>query len=155
MIKYKVKSLLDAMDDGEVNIIAHQANCFHRMGSGIAPLIAAKWPQVREVDRQTPNGDLRKLGSVSRAEVGKGFVYNLYGQYYPGRNTDYEALRESLQKMSKDLIGLEGVKIGLPKIGCGIGGGDWTVVSKLIEEELWWADVTVYVLNQSEIPAEQ
>lgn len=151
-LSYKVKSLIDGFEDGEVNVIAHQANCFHKMGSGIAPLIAAKWPAVRKADNKTEKGNHRKLGSFSRAYVGHGFVYNLYGQFYPGRNTDYYALRQAMQAMSADLIGLEGIKIGLPKIGCGIGGGDWNIVSEIISTELWWAPVTIYVLNESEIP---
>ena len=151
-LSYKVKSIIDAMNDGEVNVIAHQANCFHKMGSGIAPLIANEWYMVSVVDRQTKKGEHRKLGTFSKVDIGNKYVYNLYGQYYPGANTDYSALKQALQAMSADLAGEEGIVIGLPKIGCGIGGGDWTVVSKLIEEALWQFPVTIYVLDESEIP---
>lgn len=151
-LSYKVKSLIDGFEDGEVNVIAHQANCFHKMGSGIAPLIAAKWPAVRKADNKTEKGNHRKLGSFSLAIVERCFIYNLYGQFYPGRNTDYYALRQAIRAMVDDLMYSEDVRIGLPKLGCGIGGGEWSIVSKIIEEELYEYPVTIYVLHESEIP---
>lgn len=153
-MNYRVKSLLDAFKHGEVNVIAHQANCFNKMGAGIAPLIAAEWPQVREADNATTKGDHRKLGGFTKASTDNGLVYNLYGQYYPGSNTDYSALKQSMIAMRTQLVSLSGsVSIGLPKLGCGIGGGDWTIVSELIENLLDpFFDVTIYVLNESEIP---
>jgi len=45
------------------------------------------------------------------------------------------------------------MKVGLPKIGAGLGGGDWSIISKIIEEELGEFDVTIYVLDEKEIPS--
>ena len=152
-LSYKVRSLIEAFKDGEVNVIAHQANCFNKMGSGIAPQIAKAFPKAKEADDNTVKGDHRKLGSVSRANVSEGYIYNLYGQYYPGKNTDYAALRQALRHMASQLYLLKGsAKIGLPKIGCGIGGGDWEIVSDIIKEELSGFEVIIYVLHEYEIP---
>jgi hypothetical protein len=60
-----------------------------------------------------------------------------------GRYTNYDALRECLYKLRK--VGenlhwsdyLPQDLIYLPYgIGCGLAGGDWNIVSKIIEEEL-------------------
>jgi O-acetyl-ADP-ribose deacetylase (regulator of RNase III) len=47
-----------------------------------------------------------------------------------------------------------GKKIGLPLIGAGLAGGDWTIIEKIIEEELEGEDVTVVVWERSTTPWE-
>ena len=159
MITKTIKgNLLDAFDRGDVDVIAHQCNCFCNMGSGIAPQIAKRYPGAEAVDSATIKGDSDKLGTFTRAIVSRnvngetiddGIVYNLYGQYgYGGArvNTKYESLKQAMQKMQQDLKdeNNEGI-IGLPLIGCGLGGGDWEVVSKIINE-VFTNEVHIYVL---------
>lgn len=152
MIKYKKGDLIAAAKNGEVNVIAHQCNCFCNMGRGIAPLIAKAFPSAEKADNDTRKGDEYKLGTYSvayDAEYGV-YIFNLYGQYGHWKrsdgkiNTDYEALRRALRGMA-DLV-FEEDKIGLPKVGCGLGGGDWSIVSAIIDEELGEFDVTIYEL---------
>lgn len=152
MLKYRKGDLITAAKTGEVHIIAHQCNCFCNMGRGIAPLIAKAFPEAREVDNCTAVGDKEKLGSLTMGynrehEI---FIFNLYGQYGHWKkedgsiNTDYDALRRSLTEMAKWLD--EEDTIGLPKLGCGLGGGEWNIVEKIIEETLSGLNVTVYEL---------
>jgi O-acetyl-ADP-ribose deacetylase (regulator of RNase III) len=151
-------NLLDAFDRGDVGVIAHQCNCFCNMGSGIAPQIAKRYPSARTADNATIKGDSDKLGTFTRAIISRnvngetideGLVYNLYGQYgYGGNgvNTKYESLKQAMQKMQQQLKNEndEGI-IGLPLIGCGLGGGDWEVVSEIINE-VFTNEVHIYVL---------
>jgi hypothetical protein len=37
----------------------------------------------------------------------------------------------------------KGKHIGLPRVGCGLGGGDWMVVERMIRQELKECTVTV------------
>ena len=81
------------------------------------------------------------------------FVVNSYTQYSYGRNhsdgvknpLDYEALQLCLRKINKVF---KGKKIGLPKIGCGLAGGNWSIVKKLIKAELADCDVTIVIYNK-------
>lgn len=172
MLKYKVGDLINAAKNSEVDVIAHGCNCFNTMGSGIAPLIAKAFPNAFIVDQNTTKGDREKLGrfttSLNTGTNSSGtpyytFVYNLYSQYgYWGRNKgkmdlDYDALYHALSEMSFDLttaFGLSVKRIGLPKIGAGLAGGDWDKISKIIEQTLVedGHDVTIYVLDGSELP---
>ena len=155
MITKTIKgNLLDAFDRGDVDVIAHQCNCFCNMGSGIAPQIAKRYPNAYRADLNTTQGDASKLGTFTKVYVNhghsKGLVYNLYGQYrYGGQSmqTNYYALKRALNAMQKDLNDLDkGDRIiGLPLIGCGLGGGDWEVVSEIINEVLT-NEVHIYVL---------
>ena len=159
---YKVKSLITAAQELEVNVIGHQANCFCLMGSGIAPLIAAAFPDAEKADNETFAGNRNKLGDftvgehlvVGALEEEYIQIYNLYGQYGYGRekvDTNYIALRHAIRRMAQNLDP-HYARIGLPKLGCGLGGGDWAIVSEIIEDELDNFDVTIYVLDESEIP---
>lgn len=153
-MKYVVKNLLHAARAGEVDVIAHQCNCFCRMKSGIAPQIVKEFPEAKVADDRTIEGDGNKLGSVSLAETDFGLIFNLYGQYRYGNDgkqyTNYFALMSCFQEMKKYLP--KGTKIGLPKLGCGLAGGDWNIVSKIITKELKDFEITIYVLDSKDIP---
>lgn len=167
MLKYKVGNLIDALKSGEVSSIGHQANCFCTMNSGVAKAIREAFPQAYEADCFTGKGDKGKLGDCTaaqhdRADGSVGIIYNLYGQYNYGYDakgyTNYEALRGALLNMRIDLDGAVGVKgenwkkVGFPKIGAGLGGGDWDTIERIIEEVFADYDVTIYVLRESDVP---
>jgi O-acetyl-ADP-ribose deacetylase (regulator of RNase III) len=64
------------------------------------------------------------------------------------RAVDYEALRECLGTVGKAAYQLKAA-VHMPRIGCGLGGGEWGVVEEIVREELvdrWKASVTVYDL---------
>lgn len=162
MIQYKIGDLIDALKSGEVSSIGHQANCFCTMNSGVAKAIRLAFPQAYEVDCYTEKGDKNKLGKLTaveheRADGSVGIIYNLYGQYNYGYDakgyTNYEALRGALLNMRIDLDGAVGVfgedwsKVGFPKIGAGLGGGDWDTIASIIEDTFEGYDVTVYTLK--------
>lgn len=181
-INYIVGNLLTAAIDGEVNAIAQQLNCFNTRKSGIAPQIDKLFPRMGEVDDSTLKGNKEKLGrsiyAVYSTEPRPVYneqvltkveqdhcnmiVFGLYGQYHWNgrqrgeRDTDYKALRSAFKSMQTRLcyyLDKDTAIVGLPLIGCGLAGGDWEVVSKVIEEELCsegWK-VNVYVLTQKEL----
>jgi len=159
-LKYKVGCLIEATIKLDVDVLMHQCNCFNAMGAGIAPLIAKAFPEAEEADNETVAGDIEKLGSYSSGynEVYVVDIVNLYGQFTTSRveqSTNYEALRKAIrsyvQSGELDVWGVD-ASIGLPKIGAGLGGGDWSIISQIIEEELKGYSVIIYVLNESEIP---
>lgn len=158
MLKYKVGDLLEAAKNGEVNIIGQQCNCFNARKRGIAPLIDKAFPEAAEADDATIKGDESKFGSLSYAyskqyDVG---IFNLYGQWGWWKredglpNTDLPKLRSAFVEMTYILLQHEAdYKIGLPKLGAGLGGGKWEDVEKIIKETLCDAgfDVTIYILE--------
>ena len=139
--------LLRLAEQGVFDVIAHGCNCFCTMGAGIAKSVAARFPQALNADRQTPKGERTKLGTCSFAEIetahGKLTVVNAYTQFhYRGRGdkSDYEAIRACMHWLAEH----HGqARIGLPKIGAGLAGGDWPRIERIIAEELAGRDVTV------------
>ena len=146
MIIYVKGNLLKS----DCDVIAHGCNCFCTMGSGIARQIRQKYPGAYQADLETINGDLKKLGAFSLFKSEDFDIYNLYTQYKYGSDKVhlvYAALELSLITMKYHLQweyeNYSELKIGFPKIGCGLAGGDWEKVSKIIENV--FSDIDVYV----------
>lgn len=146
MVKYVKGNLLDS----DCDYICHQVNCQGVMGSGIAKQIRERWPIVYDryefrCGLSTPE---RLLGTFDIVKVDDNqTIVNIYGQLnygYDGqRYTDYKAFFMALTTFSYILP--KGSTIGFPKnIGCGLGGGDWNVISALIEDVLG-KDFDVYI----------
>jgi O-acetyl-ADP-ribose deacetylase (regulator of RNase III) len=134
--------LLDLAERGRFDIVVHGCNCRHVMGAGIALQIKKRWPEVYEIDRQREH----RLGTISTAYIFRNgvsfFVVNGYTQLRPGRGhqVDLIAIREVFEQVQEDFCGK---RIGYPRIGAGLGGGDWTKISGIIEIALRNEDHTL------------
>lgn len=136
--------LIKLAEQGEFDVIVHGANCFHCMGGGIAKQLADKYPQVEEADMQTEFGDRNKLGSYSVATIEVNdtlfVVLNAYTQYKWSSGSDvfeYDAFQKFLDKIYLYIQTYKAggkLSIGFPMIGAGLAGGDWSRISKMIEE---------------------
>lgn len=87
-------------------------------------------------------GDRHKLGTISLAEVVRGSkgitIVNAYTQYRYGGgvvNVDYDAI-DSCFKRIRTLFSGSNLSIGYPLIGCGLAGGDWSIVRPIIDKNL-------------------
>ena len=132
---------------GRFDLIVHGCNCFCAMGAGIALQIRDRFPQVYEADLNTQSGDRSKLGTYSSAQVTEnrtGFtVINGYTQFHfsgQGRLADYGAIEQLFTKLKADF---PGVRMGYPKIGAGLAGGNWDTISGIIDTALDGEDHTL------------
>lgn len=134
--------LLNLFDKGEFEIIMHGANCHKTMGSGIAGQIRNKYSEAYMADMYCaiPTG-MWRLGKYSCTNDSS--IFNLYTQNYPGPNASLEAIRLSLRLFADEYASWAIGEIGLPLIGCGIGGLKWEEVKPIIQEELKDFQVTV------------
>ena len=110
-MKYVQGNLITALQSGQMDVIAHQANCFCKGRRGIAPQIFNAFPEAKLADDATVLGDAKKLGTFSVANtMSGGRVYNLYGQYHSDNRrrdygTVYTALLMPVTAMNKNLVG--------------------------------------------------
>ncbi|NUM34251.1 MAG: macro domain-containing protein [Candidatus Brocadiae bacterium] len=143
--------LLKLAKEGQFDIIAHGCNCFCEMGAGIAKAIKASFPEAYKADCATEKGAKEKIGTCSFATIrvarGTCDIVNAYTQYHwkgKGPKVDYDAVRKCMRWIKQRYTGK---RIGLPKIGAGLAGGDWNVIQKIIEEEQTNENVTLVVLE--------
>lgn len=132
--------IIDLALQGRFDVIVHGCNCFCTMAAGVARVIQEEFPEAYAADLVTGKGDRNKLGNFSCATVRRGdrqiTIVNGYTQYhFHGEEVlvDYSAVRRLFARI-KDRFA--GQRIGYPKIGAGLGGGDWRRISAIIDEEL-------------------
>jgi O-acetyl-ADP-ribose deacetylase (regulator of RNase III) len=143
-------NLLDMAMNGDFDVIIHGCNCFCNFGAGIALQVLNRFPEAFEVDKSTIKGDKTKLGYCTKATIVRGKVkfdiINAYTQYDCGVNKircDYSALSNCFKIVADAYNGL---RIGYPKIGAGLAGGDWNYISSLINKNLDGQDHTLVIL---------
>jgi O-acetyl-ADP-ribose deacetylase (regulator of RNase III) len=150
-IRYRTANIIDLGKGGEIDVLVHGCNCQCTMGAGIALVIADTWPEAREADLRTSKGDRGKLGNYSLARVGNDrggelAIVNAYTQEYYGRGrmqVDYRAIDAVMRRIARDFAGM---RIAMPKIGAGFGGGDWGRIEQIINEAFGVTPVTVVIL---------
>jgi O-acetyl-ADP-ribose deacetylase (regulator of RNase III) len=114
------------------------------MGAGIARYLADKFPVIAIADKETTFGSKNKLGKIDIVKVTDDLsICNCYTQYRPGRDVDYDAIEKCLINIAKRKEEFDDIRT--PKIGCGIAGGDWSIVEKIFETHL--PNATLYVLE--------
>jgi len=139
----------DLLESGE-RVICHQVNCQGVMGSGLAKQIKAKWPEVYSSYKKYCDSFTNKkllLGKAQGVRVNGNtqIVYNLFGQNTYGYGhlyTSYDALQKCFIRVAAKH---RGQTIAMPyMLGCNRGGGDWSVVYKMIEDAFAYCNVVLY-----------
>jgi hypothetical protein len=124
-------------------IILHQVNCQGIMGGGLALQIKNKYPKVYEeyINFIDSFADPKKLlGEAQMVFVDNGlYIGNIFSQFDIScieRQTDYNAVELGFKKVVKFNSNIN-LPIYIPYLyGCGLGGGDWSIVSDIIEKIL-------------------
>lgn len=150
-IIYKTGNLITA-DEG---IIAHGCNAQGKMNSGVAKAIRENYPSAYDnymwehetkglvLGKYIPIRDICREDKKSRIVLNC-ITQNNYG-YDEKRYFSYDALAKVIETISN--AGLdEGIPIAFPKIGAGLGGGDWYIIEKIIETYSLTFQPVVYTL---------
>ena len=133
------------------DIIANQVNCQGVMGAGLALQIRKTHPEVYTAYRKyCPNSDL--LGKIQVVRTNTHLVANLFAQDKYGRDrqyTDYKALKQCFIKLRDYAINNNLHSIALPYgIGCGLAGGSWDTVSKIIKDVFNNTSLIIYICKK-------
>lgn len=145
----------DLLESG-VPYLCQQVNCQGVMGAGLARQIRDKWPSVfaeykrlceKTKDRMSLLGTIQlcETSGVSDGEPTP-VVINIFGQFDYGRDgvyTDYSALSKAFKELNRRF---RGKPLAFPYgFGCGLAGGDWTDVEKMMVQLLPNCDVRIYM----------
>jgi O-acetyl-ADP-ribose deacetylase (regulator of RNase III) len=127
---------------------AHGCNCAGGMGAGIAIEFKKRWPRMYEeyalrcTDRRFQLGDV-----FTWSEEGK-TIYNLGTQEHWRKKAQLPALAKALRTMATLATNAGVERIGLPRIGAGLGGLDWMRVKKILNEVGAETKVSLEVFEQ-------
>lgn len=141
-------------------VIVHSANCLGKVG-GLSGAIARKYPENERMYKQhvrATKEPIMLLGSIYSVPVADDLIVaNLFGQFDVGTNkqrTEYAALIAGFKALAnacfrgttqQEVQRFEGCELEIMpivlrdiyipyKIGCGLGGADWSTVKSIIHE---------------------
>ena len=149
MIKIVKGDILNAREAA----ICHQVNCQNQMGAGVAKVIYMRWPEVKAKYHEFCSGKRPRdlLGAIQIVELnefrGSKVVVNIFGQLNCGHDnicyTRYDALDKAFTELNRICAAKS---IAFPfGFGCGLAGGDWATVEKIMLNRLTNVDVTIYM----------
>jgi O-acetyl-ADP-ribose deacetylase (regulator of RNase III) len=152
MIKYVQGDLFDVTE----GVIAHGVNCQSKFGSGVAKTMLEKYPVVKENYHGLCEhykllnfGTGLLLGMVQPVKVSDKltilncFTQDKYG--YDGKQyIDYDAIEQCMNEIKRKYLD-KGKIVAMPKIGSGLGGGDWTKIEEIINKVTGDSEILIYV----------
>ena len=138
-----------------IKIIAHVCNDIGGWGKGFVLALSRRWDQP-EAEYRAWHAQGKAagfaLGAVQLVQVEPYiWVANMLGQRGTKRGSSgppirYDALASCLASVSAKALEL-GASVHMPRIGCGLAGGDWAKVEPLIDEQLGTRGVAVTVYD--------
>jgi O-acetyl-ADP-ribose deacetylase (regulator of RNase III) len=144
-LRYVIGDATQPLGEG-TKILIHVCNDIGAWGRGFVLPLAKRFPET-ERDKAWAAGttDLPfELGQVQFVQVLPTLeVANLIGQHDIARNNRpadqppvrYEAIRTGLARV-RERSKRKQATLHMPRIGAGVAGGDWTVIGRLIRDEL-------------------
>lgn len=139
--------------------IVHIVNDEGKWGRGFVLSVGKRWPHVEDdylrwakndpLPQASPFPPFR-LGNVRIIHTdGNVFVFNMiaqHGRYAKDDGTPpirYGALEECLKQVG-DLARKHFASVHMPRIGCGLAGGEWSEVERIVARTLHDVEVFVY-----------
>jgi O-acetyl-ADP-ribose deacetylase (regulator of RNase III) len=131
----------------EFGVIVHGVNCFGVFNAGIAKQIRQKYPEVcsdylriyKDYGGYRYKGDRNLLGTIQICSVSNDLYFvNAFTQLNYGNDgkkyVSYDAIDNAFAAIARAID--TDSNIHFPKIGCGLAGGEWSVVQSIIEHRL-------------------
>lgn len=127
---------------------AHGCNCAGTMDAGVAVAFKKRWPRMfAEYAARCADGRFH-LGDVFVWSEGDEVVYNLATQEHWKKKAKLPALTRALKK-TVELAAHAGInRVGLPRIGAGLGGLEWPRVKSVLAAVGGETAVTLLVFEQ-------
>ena len=138
------------MFKGGHSYIAHGCNAQGVMGSGVAKIVKDNYRYAYDTYRHVYDTEGLKLGRVIRSSVShresglgnKPTIFNCITQDHYGtdqRYANYGAIQQCIQEIDgyfeHNRRSWPLYSVAFPMIGAGLAGGDWGIISQIIERE--------------------
>lgn len=145
MVVYKDGDVLASNE----TVIAHGCNCLGGFGSGFAKAVAERYPDVktayllRHAHKGWKLGDIQPCSTLDGTDrlIVNCATQERYGPKDQGPYVSYPAIRTVMKNLVRDYPS----GFAMPKMGAGLAGGNWDIISEIINEESGPVEVRVYV----------
>ena len=138
--------------EGEIAVIVHICNNIGKWGKGFVLSISKRWKLPETKFKESFYLGQSDLGQVQFVQVEDDIVVaNMVAQdgIYPKNGVQpirYDGLRTCLSAVRAHVKHCSEIEaVHMPRIGCGLAGGDWNMIETIIIEELVAHGVSVKV----------
>jgi hypothetical protein len=128
-----------------------------RWGAGFARVVGKKWPNAQQDFRAWAEERNLRIGKVRLFELSSDLaIVHMVAQHgygpSPKPRIRYGALLECLQQLA-EFAKARNAAVHMPRVGSGQAGGNWEIISELIEDRLCkeGIPVTVYDLPETRL----
>lgn len=133
--------------------IGHGCNTVGSMGAGIAREVRRRWPDCYREYAELCRAGRFTIGGFHAWEGDGIVVYNLATQVRPGKDARLDAVRDAVTAALADARTRGIPRLGLPRVGAGIGGLDWSHVREVLLEVAADSPVELVVVERPQRPA--
>ena len=155
-ISNNIENIIGDILEVPTQMICHQVNCQGVMGAGLAKQVRTAYPQVYELYKQYCEKQTEKANLLGRVQFIKCpnnvIIANCFAQFGYGRGalqTSYAAFRLCMLKI-KNFCKTNSINcVSIPyKMGCGLAGGNWEIISKIIAEIFDGENIKIQIVRR-------
>lgn len=150
MIEYKTGDILSE----DVEAIVNTVNCVGVMGRGLALQYKNKYPQNFKEYERACKKEMVKPGKMFVYQTGQltnpKYIINFPTKRHWKDKSKIEDIEAGLDDLLQVIQKLHIKSIAIPPLGSGLGGLEWKVVKKIIEEKLSNIDCAIRVFEPLE-----
>jgi len=128
--------------------VGHGCNCAGAMGAGIAAVFKRRYPAMYQEYRLRCQDGRFRLGDILVWEAPDLVVYNLATQPVPGPSAKLDAIDASIRAAIADAHRRGLPRLGIPRIGAGLGGLAWSEVADVLANASNDSAVELVVVSQ-------
>lgn len=145
-IEYRKGDLFES----PIKVFIHGCNDQGVMASGFAAPLKNKFPEAYEVYRKEYETNGLGGGTIIPVETKGKIIINMITQNFYGKDgkryAKYDWIADGFYQTNQLTKRLGIDTVAMPMIGAGLGGGDWNVISAIIESECTFTQPVVYQL---------
>lgn len=157
-ISYVVGDATEPQGEGN-KVICHCCNDIGGWGCGFVVALSKKWKKPEEQYRkwfsQRKSGIMTpfELGAIQFVKVEKDIVVcNIIGQEGIYSNLDvppirYWAIEKGFEQVANIVKKEKNCSVHMPRIGCGLAGGEWSEIEAIIKKTLISSGISVTVYD--------
>lgn len=146
----KIEYIKGNLFETDIEHIVHGCNAQGVMGSGVAKIVRDDYFDAYKfyVDKYNETG--LELGDVQFVPANGKIIVNAITQNLYGKDgrrfVNYEAVANCMYTINRELRAEGATHVAMPQIGAGLGGGNWEIIFRIIEDEMTDVQPVVYVL---------
>lgn len=123
--------------ESNVSLLVNPVNCHGVMGKGLALQFKKKYPKYFNHYRQLcQDGQLRPGRVYIYLEDNQPAIVNFPTKNHWKDDSLYDYIEKGLMSLSDAITSLDVRSIAIPKLGCGEGNLDWSIVQRMIVNRL-------------------